>query len=66
MNLFAKQKQNHRHREQTWDCQGGREVSGMVGEFGVSRHKLLNLEWISNEVLFYEHRGLYPVSWDRI
>ena len=25
--------------------------SGMDGEFGVSRCKLLNLEWISNEVL---------------
>ena len=23
MNLFTKQKQTHRHREQTFDCQGG-------------------------------------------
>ena len=27
--------------------------SGMDGEFGVSRCKLLNLEWISNEVPLY-------------
>ena len=30
--------------------QGG---SGMDGEFGVSRCKLLHLEWISNEFLLY-------------
>ena len=29
---------------------GGR---GMDGEFGISRCKLLHLEWISNEVLLY-------------
>ena len=27
--------------------------SGMDGEFGVSRCKLLHLEWISHEVLMY-------------
>ena len=27
--------------------------SGMDGELGVSRYKLLHLEWISNEVLLY-------------
>ena len=27
--------------------------SGMDGEFGVSRWKLLRSEWISNEVLLY-------------
>ena len=27
--------------------------SGMDGEFGVSRYRLLHLEWISNEVLIY-------------
>ena len=31
--------------------EGGR--SGMNGEFGVARCKLLHLEWISNEVLLY-------------
>ena len=27
--------------------------SGMDGEFGVGRYKLLHLQWISNEVLLY-------------
>ena len=32
---------------------GGGGGSGMDGEFGVGRCKLLHLEWISNEVLLY-------------
>ena len=36
-NETMKQKQNHRHREQTGSCQGG----GMEWELGVSRCKLL-------------------------
>ena len=51
MSLSTKQKQTHRHREQTWVCQGGEGVSGMDGKFGVSRRKLLHLEWVDNEVL---------------
>ena len=53
MNLSAKQKQKHRHREQTCGCQGvrGKEWDGW--EFGVSRCKLLHLEWLSNKVLLY-------------
>ena len=27
--------------------------SGLDGEFGVGRYKLLHLQWISNEVLLY-------------
>ena len=42
MNLSTKQKQTHRHTEQTFGCQGG--GSGMDWEFGVSRCKLLQLE----------------------
>ena len=49
MNLSAKQKQTHGHREQTCGCQG----RGMDGEFGVGSCKLLHLEWISTEVLQY-------------
>ena len=38
MNLSTKQKQIHRHREQTCSCQGGGErEGGMDWEFGVSR-----------------------------
>jgi len=38
---------------QTCGCQGGGGGSEMDWEFGVSRFKLLHLEWISNEVLLY-------------
>ena len=40
-------KETHGHGEQTCGCQGGR------GGIGVSRFKLLHLEWISNEILLY-------------
>ena len=57
MNLFTEQKQTQKHREQTCDCQGGRGGSGMDWEFGLSRCKLLHLEWISNEVLLCSTRN---------
>ena len=54
MNLSTEQKQNHGHREHTCDCQGGGEGGGSgMEEFGVRRCKLLQLEWVSNEVLLY-------------
>ena len=34
-------------------AKGGGAGSGMDWEFGVSRGKLLHLEWISNEILLY-------------
>ena len=48
-------KENHGLGEQTCGCHGGggRRGSGMDWEFGVSRCKLLPLEWISNEILLY-------------
>ena len=51
INLPTEKKQTHEHGEQTCGCQGG--GSGMYWEFGVSRCKLLHLEWISSEVLLY-------------
>ena len=39
MNLSRKQKQTHRHREQTCGYQGG-GGEGMDWEFGISRRKL--------------------------
>ena len=37
MNLFTKQQQAHRHREQTCSCQGGREVGeGWIGIWGLA------------------------------
>ena len=53
MNLSMKQKQNHGHREQTGSCQGGGGWGGMEREVGVSRCKLLYIEWINNKVLLY-------------
>ena len=50
MNLSTKQKLTYRHREQTCGYQGG-GGRGKDWEFGVSRCKLLHLEWINNKVL---------------
>ena len=52
MNVSTKKKQTHRYREQTCGCQGGRRSGGgMKREFGISRGKLLYVEWINNKVL---------------
>ena len=52
MNLSMKQKQTH--REHTCGCQGGWGVGGgMEWEFGISRCKLLYVEWINNKVPLY-------------
>ena len=48
MNLSTKQKQTHRHREHMGGCQGGGGGGGLEWEFGVSRCKLLYIEWINN------------------
>ena len=42
--------------------------SGMDRDFGVSRYKLLHLEWISNEVLLYNtgnHIQSFLIGYDR-
>ena len=64
MNLPTKQKQAHRHREQTCGCQGGGRDKGRKDwEFGISRCKLLCIEWINNKVLLYSTGNYiqYPV-----
>ena len=55
MNLSTEKKQTHGHEEQTCHCQEGGDGGGggRDWEVGVSRCKLLHLEWISNEVLLY-------------
>ena len=40
-------------RIDSWLPRGRGERGGWTGELGVSRYKLLGLEWISNEVLLY-------------
>ena len=54
MNVSMKQKQTHRHREQTCDCQskGGAE-GGKDREFGITRCKPLYIGWINNKVILY-------------
>ena len=52
MNIFTKQKQTHRHREQTCGCRG-EWGAGENWEFGTSRCKLLYIEQINNKVLLY-------------
>ena len=51
MNISMKQKQTHRHREQTcgYPVVWGR--GGMEWEFGISRCKLLHIERMNNKVL---------------
>ena len=41
MNLFAKQKQRHRRREQTYGCQGGKGGGGMNWEIGIDIYTLI-------------------------
>ena len=49
------------HREQTCGCQGEEaDDVGMDWEFGISRCKLLYIEWINNKVLLYS-TGKYRV-----
>ena len=53
MTLSMKQKYTHSHTEQSCGCQGGSGVgTGMDWKVGVSRCKLLHIEWI-NKVLPY-------------
>ena len=63
MNFPTKQKQAQRHREQPCGCQGGRDGEGKDWEFGVSRCKLLYIQWINNKVLLYSTGNYiqYPV-----
>ena len=63
MNLSMKQKQNHRHREQTGGCQEEVGWGGMEWEVGLSRCKFLYVEWINNKVLLYgiENYIQYPM-----
>ena len=41
----------------------GRGMGGMAGEFGVSRCKLLHLEWVSDEVLLYSTGNYIQSLW---
>ena len=45
MNLFTKQKQTHRHREQIYDYQW-RKGGGLNQEFGTNRYTLVYIKQI--------------------
>ena len=53
MNLFTKQKQIPRLREQTYGCQRGGWGEGIVREFDMDMYTLLYLKWIINKDLLY-------------
>ena len=55
MNLSTKQKQTHRHREQTCGCQGGVGLGeGWIGSLGLAvANGWINSRWINNKVLLY-------------
>ena len=53
MNLSTEKKHTHGLGEQTCGCQEGWGGSGMDWELGLSRCKLLHLEWICHEILLY-------------
>ena len=66
-NLFTKQKQTHRHREQICGTKGkgdgdGREIDW---EFGISRCKLLYTEWINNRGLLCSTGNYIQYPWKR-
>jgi len=58
VNLSIEKKKTHGLGEQTCGFQEGGGGILMDWEFGISRCKLLHLEWISNEILLYR-TGIY-------
>ena len=61
MNLSAKQKQTHKHREQICCCQGGGGQGSeerCIGRLD-SRCKPLYIEWINKKVLTVHSTGNY-------
>ena len=62
MNLFTKEKQTHRHSKQAYGYQRGMG-GGMDWEFGISRCKLVCIEWINSKVLLHStgNHIQYPV-----
>ena len=52
-NLPVKQKQTHRHWEQTCSCQGRGGGGGRDWNFGISWCKRFYVEWINHKILWY-------------
>ena len=62
MNLFTKQKQTHKLREQIYGYQGEGCGGGRVREFGIDIYTLLYLKWITNKDLLYSIRNAAQYS----
>ena len=68
MNLFTKQKQTHRLREQTYGCQGEEWGKETVGAFGMDMYTLLYSKKITNKDLLYSTENsaqCYAAGWMR-
>ena len=46
-------------------AKGERVGGGMEWEGGVSKCKLLYIEWINNKVLLYSTENLYSIAYDK-
>ena len=54
MNLFTKQKQTHRFREQIYGCQEKGERNGQLGALELTyRHAIFKMDNLTNKVLLY-------------
>ena len=54
MNQFARQKQKHRCREQTYGHQGGKGGGGMNWEIGIDTYTLICIKQITNKKLLFK------------
>ena len=61
INLSMKQKQTHRHKEQTCVCREGKAGGEMEWEVGISRCKLLYIEWLKHKVLLYSTGNIFNI-----
>ena len=65
MNISTKQKQNHRHRQQTCGCQGGGEMEeGRTGSLGLAEANYY-IRMDKQQGPTVQHRELYSVSYDK-
>ena len=61
MNWFARQKQRHRCREQTYRHQGGKAArggggDGMKWEIGIDMYTLMSIKLMTNKNLLYKKK----------
>ena len=65
MNLTTKQKQTHRHREQTCGCQvGGRVGEGWIGSLGLADTNYF-YSMYKQQGPTVQHREQYSISCDK-